>query len=152
MSRPKKERSVNRPPLFTAFKPMGVMGTTLEQISLTLDEFEAIRLADYLDMEHSEASEEMQISRSTFTRLIEKARHKISRFIMEGKGLYIEGGNIHFRGNVIHCQDCGHMFNTNIEKQTTECPCCGSKNLLDLAGGFGHGKCCRGFNQTRRGR
>jgi predicted DNA-binding protein (UPF0251 family) len=152
MSRPRKKRSVNRPPLFTAFKPIGVKGQSLEQISLTLDEFEAIRLADYLGMEHSEAADEMEISRSTFTRLIEKSRNKISRLIIEGKALFIEGGDIHFKGNVIRCLDCGHMFNTNIEKQITQCPCCGSGNLLDLAGGFGHGQCCRGYNKMRRGR
>lgn len=152
MSRPIKKRSVNRPPLFTAFKPVGVKAQSLQQIPLTLDEFEAIRLADYLGMEHSDAAQEMEISRSTFTRLIEKSRHKLSRLIIEGKSLFIEGGEIHFRVNVIRCQDCGHMFNTNIEKEVTECPCCGSKNLLDLAGGFGHGQCCRGYNKIRRRR
>ena len=152
MSRPKKKRSVNRPPLFSAFKPIGIIGPALEQIALSLDEYEALRLADFLGMEHSEAADEMEISRSTFTRLIEKARHKISRFIIEGKSLFIEGGDIHFRGNVIRCLDCGHMFNTNIDKQVTECPCWGSANLLDLAGGFGHGKCCRGYNKRKLGR
>ena len=145
MSRPKKERIVHRPPLFTAFKPIGIMGNALEQIALSLDEFEAIRLADYMSLEHSEAAEEMKISRSTFTRLIEKARNKISHFLIEGKGLFIDGGNVHFRSNVIKCQDCGHMFNTNFEQQLDKCPCCGSNKLLDLAGGFGHGRCCRGF-------
>jgi uncharacterized protein len=151
MSRPQKERSVFRPPLFTFFKPVGFRRVKLEQISLNLDEFEAIRLADYLNMDHSEAAEEMRISRSTFTRLIERARKKFSEFIIEGKELFIEGGNIHFRGNVIRCQDCGHMFNIKIEQQFTECPSCGSEHLVDLAGGFGHGKCCRGFHNRNRG-
>jgi uncharacterized protein len=150
MSRPKKERIVHRPPLFTSFKPIGIMRRDLEPILLSLDEFEAIRLADYIGLEHSEAAEEMEISRSTFTRLIEKARHKISQFIIDGKGLFIEGGNVHFRGNVIRCQDCGHMFNTNFEQQLSECPSCNSSNLFDLAGGFGHGNCCQGFKQSNR--
>lgn len=150
MSRPKKERMVHRPPMFTSFKPMGVMRSELEPISLNLDEFEAIRLADYMGMDHAEAAEEMEISRSTFTRLIEKARHKISQFIIDGKGLYIEGGNIHFRGNVIRCQDCGHMFNITFEQLLDKCPSCGSNNLLDLAGGFGHGNCCQGYKLRNR--
>lgn len=149
MSRPKKERMVYEPPLYTAFKPVGIMRSTLQQLALSLDEYEAIRLADYLGLEHVEAAEEMEISRSTFTRLIEKARKKVSQFIIEGKQLYIEGGNIHFRGNVIRCQDCGHMFNTDFENDLIKCPACGSANLLDLAGSFGHGRCCRGHNRNR---
>lgn len=150
MSRPKKERMVHQPPLYTAFKPVGIMGSALQQLALNLDEYEAIRLADYLGMDHAEAAEEMEISRSTFTRLIEEARKKVSQFLIEGKQLYIEGGNIHFRGNVIRCLDCGHMFNTGFENDLIKCPACGSTNLMDLAGGFGHGRCCRGHNRNRR--
>lgn len=150
MSRPKKERIVHEPPIYTRFKPVGVRSYTVEQISFTIDEYEAIRLADHLGMEHSEAADEMEISRSTFTRLIEKARKKIADFLVEGKELLIEGGNIHFRGNIIRCLDCGHMFKTNFENEMTECPVCGSVNLLNLAGGFGHGRCCRG--RQNRGR
>ena len=149
MSRPKKDRMVHQPPLYTAFKPVGIMGSTLQQLALNLDEYEAIRLADYLGMDHAEAAKEMEISRSTFTRLIEEARKKVSQFFIEGKQLYIEGGNIHFRGNVIRCLDCGHMFNTGFENDLIKCPACGSTNLMDLAGGFGHGRCCRGHNRNR---
>ena len=150
MSRPKKERMVHNPPVFVNFKPVGIRASSLAQIFLYLDEYEAIRLADCLGMEHSEAAEEMEISRSTFTRLIEKARKKVAEFMVEGKELIIEGGNIHFRGNLIRCLDCGHMFKTSFEDEMTKCPVCGSANLLDLAGGFGHGNCCRGRHRGRR--
>jgi uncharacterized protein len=150
MPRPKKKRLVHQPPLYTSFKPIGVRMNSLEHISLNLDELEAIRLTDYLGKEHSEAADEMEISRSTFTRLIEKARSKVARFLIDGKHLYIEGGDVHFRGNILRCQDCGHMFNTNFEQQLDKCPSCNSSNLLDLAGGFGHGKCCRGFKHKER--
>jgi predicted Zn-ribbon and HTH transcriptional regulator len=93
-------------------------------------------------LSHAEASDEMEISRSTFTRLIEKARKKIADLIIHGKVLTIDGGNIHFRNNIIRCYDCGHMFNINIKTSFTECPVCFSKNIINLAGGFGHGKCC----------
>jgi predicted DNA-binding protein (UPF0251 family) len=136
--------------LHTEFKPIGVQRNRLELLPLGLDEFEAIRLADYLGMEHSEAAMEMEISRSTFTRLIEKARSKIARFLVEGKHLQIEGGNIHFRGNLIRCHDCGHMFNMEFDSNIRTCPACGSGNLIDLAGGFGHGNCCRGHGRHGR--
>ena len=150
MPRPQDNRIVHEPPLFSEFKPMGARGRNLEQILLTLDEFEALRLADFNGLTHAEAADEMEISRSTFTRLIEKARKKIADFLIQGKLLTIEGGSIHFRNNIIHCQDCGHMFKTNIDNAITECPACHSKNLLNLAGGFGHGKCCHFRHQNKR--
>lgn len=139
------KRIVQKPPLFTDFKPTGVRRLSLEPIELSIDEYEAIRLADHLGMSHDEAADEMEISRSTFSRLIEEARKKIAEFIIEGKQLQIDGGNIHFRGNIIKCQSCGHMFNTNFDKNITKCPACDSDNLIDLAGGFGHGRCCSEF-------
>jgi len=146
MPRPKNERIVYEPPLFTEFKPVGVLGKSLKEVLLTLDEFEAMRLADFAGMSHEEAADEMGMSRSTFSRLIEKTRRKIAEFIFQGRLLTIDGGNIHFRRNIIQCSDCGHMFKINIDSPITECPECHSKNLLNLAGGFGHGECCRGRN------
>jgi len=148
MPRPKKKRLVYQPPLYTSFKPIGARVNALEQIALNLDELEAIRLTDYLGKEHSEAADEMEISRSTFTRLVEQARRKVAQFFIEGKHLFIEGGDVHFRGNILRCQQCGHMFKTGFEKPVQVCPSCGSSDLLDLAGGFGHGKCCRGFSHN----
>jgi predicted DNA-binding protein (UPF0251 family) len=149
MPRPKNNRIVHEPPIFTDFKPVGLKGIDLKQIQLSLDEFEAFRLADHMGLSHEEAAEEMEISRPTFSRLIEKARTKIASFIIEGKMLNIDGGNIHFRNNIIKCQSCGHMFRTKFNDTVTECPSCHSKNLLNLAGGFGHGKCCSHRNQKR---
>ncbi len=133
---------VDTPPIYSSFKPMGIRRSILQKVTLDLDEYEAIRLADYLSMGHAEASDEMEISRSTFTRLIETARKKVAQFIIEGKELFIDGGNIHFRGNLIRCNKCGQLFNIEIKKTIKTCPECGSEDLLNLAGGFGHGRCC----------
>lgn len=143
MSRPKKERMVFQPPVFTRFKPMSIRGRNLGKIKLHLDEFEAIRLTDYLGKEHAEAAEEMEISRSTFTRLIERARKKVAAFLIEGKMLAIEGGNIHFRGNLLKCIDCGNVFNLHFNESPIKCPECDSTNLFDYAGECGHDFCCR---------
>ena len=151
MSRPPDHRIVYEPPLFTQFKPVGVKGQDLEQIRLTLDEFEAFRLADFLGMMHAEAADEMGISRSTFSRLIEKTRNKMADFIIQGKQLVIEGGNIHFRNNILRCRSCGHMFRINISSTIAECPACHSKDLVNLAGGFGHGRCCQYKHQNKGG-
>ena len=143
MSRPEKNRKVYEPPLITGFKPMGIQSHHVQHTILTLDEYEAFRLSDFNGLSHAEAAEEMEISRSTFTRLIEKARKKIADLIICGKVLNIEGGNIHFRTNIFKCQDCEQMFNIRINMKLDKCPSCHSKNLINLAGGFGHGKCCQ---------
>ena len=143
MARPKKNRIVLNPPMYSDFKPAGVNGAKLEHINLLLDEFEAFRLADFLQMTHEEAADEMGISRSSFTRLIEKSRKKIAEFIIKGKFLTINGGNVHFLKNLFKCEDCGFLFKTNIESKLELCPECNSNRLLSLAGGFGHGECCR---------
>ena len=149
MPRPQKRRIVNTPPLYSSFKPTGVMKRGLSQISFSLDEYEAVRLADYLKLEHEEAAAEMEISRSTFTRLLERARNKVAAFLIEGKELSIQGGSVHFRDNIMRCLGCGHIFNTDFESSLSVCPSCGSQDLLDIAGGFGHGRCCSRFSNAK---
>lgn len=148
MARRKNERVVHKPPLFAEFKPIGIPGRLLDQTSLSLDEYEAFRLADHECLTHAEAANEMEISRSTFTRLIEEARKKIADLIVNGKMLIIEGGSIHFRKNIIRCLSCGHMFDFNIKSSFSECPECHSADLINFAGGFGHGKCCSDRNSN----
>jgi uncharacterized protein len=157
MPRPKNERIVHEPPLFAEFKPVGIYGRDLDFVSLSIDEYEAFRLADDMGLSHEDAAAEMEISRSTFTRLIEDARKKIAQLIVEGKRLVIEGGAIHFRSNIIRCANCGYMFKIPISGEMTACPECQSTDLISLAGGFGHGRCCgqrhrHGKNQQNKRR
>ncbi len=150
MTRPKKERLVKVPPVFSSFKPAGVRQVDLKFTELSLDEYEAIRLTDYLGLDHTEAAEEMEISRSTFSRLIEKARKKMASFLIEGTALNIQGGKIHFRSNLIQCKDCGFVFDADFNHKIYNCPNCNSSNLKDLAGSFGHGRCCRNRKSRNR--
>jgi len=142
MPRPQFDRIVHEPPLYSHFKPTGIRGQDEKQIVLTLDEFEAFRLADQLGYTHARAADEMEISRSTFSRLIEKARKKIADFIILGGVLTIGGGAVHFRINILQCRNCGHMFKVKFDQEITVCPKCQSDQLINLAGSFGHGKCC----------
>ena len=148
MPRPQKNRLIKEPPVFTQFKAVGVPGRVMAKVVLSLDEYEALRLSDFEGMSQEEAADEMEISRPTFTRLIETSRKKICEMLVNGKMLVIDGGNIHFRQNLIKCRNCGHMFNIKIEDDIRRCPSCGSGELMNLAGGFGHGRCCG--NRKRR--
>ncbi len=62
----------------------------LEEIALTLDELEAIRLADYEGRYHEDAAQEMKVSRATFGRIVNDARRKIAEALTKGKALRIE--------------------------------------------------------------
>lgn len=90
MSRPKKERCIRCQPNALYFKPRGIPLIHLEEIDLSLDELEAIRLADYEGLYHEQAAEKMKISRPTFGRILGEARRKLAETLVEGKALRIE--------------------------------------------------------------
>lgn len=90
MSRPKKDRCVRCQPNALYFKPRGIPLIDLEEVDLSLDELEAIRLADYEGLYHEQAAERMNISRSTFGRILGEARRKVAEAVVDGKALKIE--------------------------------------------------------------
>jgi predicted DNA-binding protein (UPF0251 family) len=90
MPRPKKLRCIKCKPDATYFKPRGIPLLQLQEISLTADELESIRLADYKGLYHEEAAPRMKISRQTFGRILHGARKKVSECLIKGKALKIE--------------------------------------------------------------
>ena len=90
MARPKKDRCIACNPQADYFKPRAIPLVDLEEVSLSLDELEAVRLADYEGRYHEEAAREMKISRPTFGRIIGEARRKIAEALLLGKALRIE--------------------------------------------------------------
>jgi predicted DNA-binding protein (UPF0251 family) len=89
MARPKKNRKINCQLNAYYFKPRGIPLVSLESIVLERDEVESIRLADYKSLTQEEAAAEMKISRATFGRIINSARNKVSKAILEGKAIEI---------------------------------------------------------------
>ena len=77
-----------------AFKPAGVPGRALEEVVLSLDEAESIRLADLEGLYQEAAAFRMGVSRQTFGRIVEAARRKVADAIINGKLLRIEGGEV----------------------------------------------------------
>ena len=90
MPRPKKNRCVSCKPDVTYFKPRGIPLIALEELSITMDELEAIRLADYDRLYHQEAARKMEISRQTFGRILNEAHKKVAESLLKGKALRIE--------------------------------------------------------------
>jgi predicted DNA-binding protein (UPF0251 family) len=94
MPRPCKNRFIAGAPTSVVYKPAGIPVSTLGWINLALDEFETIRLLDYLGYDQEKTAQLMQISRPTVTRIYASARKKIAQAITEGKAINIEGGPI----------------------------------------------------------
>jgi len=81
-------------PQATYFKPRGVPLRTLQQVALTVDELEALRLADLEGLYQEEAAGRMNVSRQTFGRIVEAAHKKVADALVNGKALSIEGGPV----------------------------------------------------------
>jgi len=88
--RPRKCRKVCLPPDEKVFKPAGVPLRQLEVTRLELDELEALRLADLEHMYHEQAGKQMGLSRATFGRLLQSAREKVAKALIEGHCISIE--------------------------------------------------------------
>jgi predicted DNA-binding protein (UPF0251 family) len=127
MPRPFCCRRVGFNPRFNYFKPRGIPTDQLQEIVMTLDETEAIRLADLNGMYQEQAAECMNISRPTFGRIIESAHRKIAGALIEGKVLKIEKGIVEITETKKYkCNDC--RFEIDIPSQSphiNQCPQCG---------------------------
>ncbi len=110
MPRPRKCRLVKRKPGVTFFKPQGIPLRLLEQNVITVDELEALRLADYLGMIHEEAAKQLQVSRPTVTRMLARAHQAIADALVNGKAIRIEGGDYILEGFEAVCPKCGTLW------------------------------------------
>lgn len=90
MPRPRKCRRVGFVPDNPCFHPQL---HSRDEIVLSIEEVESIRLADYLEMEQDKASENMKVSRGTFQRIVNSARKKTADALVHGKTIRIAGGN-----------------------------------------------------------
>lgn len=97
MPRPKKSRWIAAEPGVSYFKPQGVPMRMLQQVSLGVDELEAIRLADMESLSHEEGARRMNVSRATFGRIVSEGRRKVAEALFVGKAIRIEGGEVELR-------------------------------------------------------
>ena len=159
MARPINCRRVSSMPESNYFKPRGIPLSVLEEIVLTVDELEAIRLADLDGLYQEQAAERMKISRQTFGRIIESAHKKVAEALVQGKALKIEGGEFEMASTrKFRCGDCQHSWELPYGTGRPEsCPSCLSGNIhraqedRGYARGFGRGqsKCCRRNQQKQ---
>jgi predicted DNA-binding protein (UPF0251 family) len=91
--RPKRKRFIRFNPEITYFKPIGIPMRFLQEENLTLDEVEAVRLADLEKMDQEASAKKMNVSRVTFLRIIHSAHQKVAKALIYGKALSLKGGD-----------------------------------------------------------
>ncbi|MFX1328095.1 MAG: DUF134 domain-containing protein [Promethearchaeota archaeon] len=131
MGRRRHRRWVNQPPnnfYFTQESPR-----MEDCITLTVAEFEAMRLKHYLGLNQKDSAERMGISQPTFSRILESAHTKNTLALVEGKGIKVYGGNfdykLSFKG--YGCLNCNHEWeDPNASKdRKVICVKCNSNNV-----------------------
>ena len=90
--RPKKVRLIQKMPKVTQFSPRGRPGRP-DEIELSLDQFEAIKLADFQGFDQASGALVMRISRASFGRILREARKKLADTLVNGKTLKIHMGD-----------------------------------------------------------
>ena len=146
MPRPHKCRRIAAEPEVTCFKPAGAGWRSLTEITLRLDELEALRLADLEGLYHDAAAERMGVSRPTFGRLLADARHKVADALLNSKMLVFKGGHIAMTEmRRFQCNKCGELFEALYGTgRPGGCPACHSKSFCRAEdGGRGRGRCRR---------
>jgi uncharacterized protein len=150
MPRPRCCRRIAGEPACKVFKPAGKPMAALEEVALSMEEYEAIRLADYEGLYQEDAAKRMGVSRQTFGRAIGQARAKVARALILGCTLRIEVDGAEATGLPVNrsaetaavtvatlpdrrsfvCRSCRHAwqgpFGTGRPKA---CPACGSDDF-----------------------
>lgn len=135
MGRPKCCRRIQARPTVLAYGPLHgsrpaeeASGGETAGLALTLDEFEALRLADLEGLYHETAAERMKVSRPTFGRIVKSARNKVARMLVEGAALRIEPGRPLPEGEMVYiCTTCRHEWHAQVAAGApgaSTCPSC----------------------------
>ena len=93
MPRHKIPRCVDFNSKIVYFKPQGMPLRMLEEIVLSSDEIEALKLYEVDDLDQTKAAEKMKISQPTFARILASANKKIAEAIVHGKAIRIDNAS-----------------------------------------------------------
>ncbi len=146
MARPQRCRKVCTEPDYVFFSPDGIPNS--EEISLTYDEFEAVRLVDLMQLTHNEAAEHMEIARTTLTEIYNEARNKIADAIVNGKALAVSGGNYRIcgGGSEICGDNCRKLRCSKKSKNITE----KGTDIMRIAVTYENGEIFQHFGHTEQ--
>lgn len=120
MSRPRKWRKVCCLPESDLFGPLNGEQEANDEIVMTVEEYETIRLIDLEAMTQEECAERMQVARATVQSIYKEARQKIAQAIVIGQRLRIEGGTYQLykgRDPQGQCHRCRRRQGRRLENQ-----------------------------------
>ena len=122
-------------PAITYFKPAGIPLGQLQEARISVEEAEAIRLKDVEKLEQEECAQKMNISRTTFARVLTLARQKVADALLSGKAIRIEGGNFELTMRRFRCIN-GHQWDVPSEEVLAEtaraCPTCETPTVVPV--------------------
>jgi predicted DNA-binding protein (UPF0251 family) len=128
-------RRVGFLPQVTYFKPAGVPLANIQEVRLSIEEAEAIRLKDIEGLEQDACAQKMNVSRSTFARVLLLARKKMADALLNGKAIRIEGGNYELTKLSFRCGN-GHEwevpFEIMVKRPPELCPTCSTSEIMAL--------------------
>ena len=135
MARPKKCRRVCAEPRVRRFLPEDGGG---EQVTMTVDELECIRLLDWEGLTQEECAAQMMVARATITSIYDAARRKVADALVHGKGLAIQGGDFAVCPHGSHC--CGRCGGggRHCQGQCDQRRNCSHSKSQDFSGGNEH--------------
>ena len=139
MPKSPRPRSISFLPQVRYFRPLGVPADRLDEENLNLEEIEAVRLSDLERLSQAECARRMGISQSTFNRLLDAARFKLARGLVEGRAIIIRGGSYEVSSMRHRCMACGAEWDE--ERTPSEgtvsprvCPRCGEGPIATVVG------------------
>lgn len=145
MARPKKTRSICRLPKHCHFTSED---NPKSGINLSVEEYEVVRLMDYLGMTQAECAEHMEISRGTVQALYMEARKKVARFLVEGTYMEIGGGDYQL------CEkDCGEKCMGKCNHKSTSLlnnDLTGNSIVMRIAVTYENGQVFQHFGHTEK--
>lgn len=118
MPRPCKRRRVCVKPRYEEYSPTNVKAE--EEVNLTIDEFECLRLLDYEQITQEECAVKMQIARTTVTSIYQDARFKLMDAILNGKKINISGGNYELCSEHKECRGYNCLTGNMLIKERKE--------------------------------
>jgi predicted DNA-binding protein (UPF0251 family) len=132
------KRRVSCFPKATYYKPREVPFYDLETVNLSIENLEALRLCDLLNVEQNDAAEMMGVSRKTFWNDLQKARERVVDALVNGKAIEISGGEYINSSECqidFICKGCENEWKLQCyEGRPTICPKCGSGIIYRISG------------------
>lgn len=139
MARKKIARIVQAYPRSQRFLPTGDFHKI--EINVMIEEVEAMRLMDLMELSQQEAADQMGVSRQTFQNILECGRKKVTKALFRGYGIVIKGGNHSMLACEMQCNSCNEVYAIAYIDDKKICPKCGGSDLSCHK----ERKCCNGW-------